>query len=79
MNFMLDQLDSGHRIRVLAIVDVFSRESLALHVGQSIRGYDVVTVLANATLLNGEHYAILHGSDEGRYAPDGWMCNSPQY
>ena len=45
MDFMSDQLSSGHRIRVLTIVDVFTRESLALHVGQSIKGHDVVAAL----------------------------------
>jgi putative transposase len=45
MDFTWDQLASGHRIRVLTIVEIFSRESLALYVGQSIKGYDVVAVL----------------------------------
>ena len=36
MDFMSDQLSTGHWIRVLTIVDNFTRESLALHAGQSI-------------------------------------------
>ena len=42
---MSDQLFSGHTLRVLTIVDNFSRESLALKVGSSLKGDDVVGVL----------------------------------
>ena len=45
MDFMADQLYSGRQIRVLTIVDNFSRESLAIRVGFSLRGDDVVEVL----------------------------------
>ena len=45
MDFVSDQLYSGHQLRVLTIVDNFSRESLALKAGQSLRGDDVVEVL----------------------------------
>ena len=44
MDFMADELFDGRRIRVLTIVDHFSRESLALEVGQSFRGQDVANV-----------------------------------
>jgi putative transposase len=45
MDFMADQLYSGRGLRILTIVDNFSRESLALKVGLSIKGDDVVEVL----------------------------------
>jgi len=45
MDFVSDQLYTGQQIRVLTIVDNYSRESLALKVGRSLRGEDVVTVL----------------------------------
>jgi putative transposase len=45
MDFMSDQLACGHWIRVLTIVDNFTRESLALHASQSITGQHVVEVL----------------------------------
>lgn len=45
MDFVHDQLYSGHKIRVLTIVDIFSRECLALHVGQHLTGSGVVEVL----------------------------------
>ncbi len=45
MDFMADALYSGRQIRVLTIVDNFSRESLAIRVGFSLKGDDVVEVL----------------------------------
>ncbi len=45
MDFVSDQLYDGRRIRVLTLVDNHTRESLALHVGQRVRGQDVVRVL----------------------------------
>ena len=45
LDFMADQLTDGRRFRVLTIVDVFTRECLAVEVGQSLKGTDVVAVL----------------------------------
>jgi putative transposase len=45
MDFVSDQLYNGQQIRVLTIVDNYSRESLALKVGKSLRGEDVAAVL----------------------------------
>ena len=45
LDFMSDQLYSGRPIRVLTIVDNYSRESLALRVGFRLTGDDVVEVL----------------------------------
>jgi putative transposase len=45
MDFMSDQLCCGPRFRLLTIVDNFSRESLAIEVGQRLTGDDVVSVL----------------------------------
>ena len=53
MDFVSDQLFDGRRLRVLTIVDNHTRESLALHVGQRIRGLDVVAVLERLTRDHG--------------------------
>ena len=45
MDFMSDELFDGRRIRLLTIVDNFSRESLANKVAASINGDAVVEVL----------------------------------
>lgn len=44
MDFVSDQLTSGERFRALTIVDVFSREALAIEVGKSLRAENVVDV-----------------------------------
>ena len=74
MDFMSDQLATGHRIRVLTIVDIFTRESLALHVGQSVEGYDVVQVLDQLIRTRGKPKRIQvdNGSEFTCRAMDQW-------
>lgn len=45
MDFMSDELFDGRRIRLLTIVDNFTRESPAIEVDQSLGGHRVVEVL----------------------------------
>lgn len=45
LDFVADQLANGLRFRALTVVDVCTRESLAIEVGQRLRGEHVVTVL----------------------------------
>ena len=45
LDFVADQLTDGRRFRALTIVDVFTRESLAIEVGQALKGTDVMGVL----------------------------------
>ena len=45
MDFMTDELFDGRRIRLLTIVDHFTRESLGIVVGQRLRGSDVADAL----------------------------------
>jgi len=47
MDFLSDQLVNGRRFRILTIIDIYSRECLALISGKSIKGSDVVNVLNN--------------------------------
>jgi putative transposase len=46
LDFVTDQLTDGRRSRALTVVDVFTRESLAIEIGQSLRGENVVHVLS---------------------------------
>lgn len=45
LDFVADQLTNGARLRALTVVDIFSREALAIEVGQRLRAEDVVSVL----------------------------------
>lgn len=50
---MSDQLFTGSKIRLLTIVDNFSKLSPAIGVGYSYKGYDVVNTLEKAVLKYG--------------------------
>jgi len=58
MGFMSDQLFDGRRIRVLTLVDNFSRESLTLEVAQRFRGDDVAEILSQAVRWRGTPQSI---------------------
>jgi putative transposase len=45
LDFVADQLGNGQKFRALTVVDVFSRECLAINVGQRLRGEHVVATL----------------------------------
>ncbi len=58
MDFMAEQLFDGRRLRILTLVDNFSRESLALHVGRRFTGDHVVTILEDVVRVRGIPTAI---------------------
>lgn len=45
MDFVADQLVDGRRFRALTVIDLFTRECLAIDVGQGLGGRDVVAAL----------------------------------
>jgi putative transposase len=45
MGFVADALFDGRKLRALTVVDNYTRESLAIDVGQSLKGDDVVATL----------------------------------
>jgi putative transposase len=45
MDFVADQLADGSKLRMLTVIDIFSREALAIEVGKRLRGEDVVNTL----------------------------------
>ena len=45
MDFVSDQLHYGRRFRALTVIDVFTRECLAIRVGRGLGGADVAAVL----------------------------------
>ena len=59
MDFMADQLFSGGRIRLLTIVDNFSRVSPLIGVGFSYKAHDVVGALDLAVKRHGKPARIL--------------------
>jgi len=45
MDFVADQLHDGRKIRILTVIDVFTRECLATSIGSRLRSEDVVATL----------------------------------
>ena len=45
MDFVADQLADGRRFRALTVIDLFTRECLAIDVGHGLSGRDVVATL----------------------------------
>jgi len=58
MDFVHDQLFDGRKLRILTIVDTFTRLSPAIDVRQSYRGCDVVETLERATAQTGSPKTI---------------------
>ena len=74
MDFVSDALFDGRRLRALTIVDTFTREALAIEVGQSLKGEDVVRVLERITANRGwpETIKVDNGSEFISKALDRW-------
>jgi len=74
MDFVSDQLYNGKRFRTLTIVDTFSRECLAIYVGQAIQGTDVVNVLETLQATRGkpEYIRVDNGPEFISKALDFW-------
>lgn len=52
-DFVMDQTDDGRRLKLLPIVDEYTRECLAIEVARSIEAVDVVKVLARLIAVHG--------------------------
>ena len=53
MDFVADALFDGRRLRALTVVDNYTREGLAIDVGQSLKGEDVVNTLNRIAAYRG--------------------------
>ena len=52
-DFMSDQTENGRKLKLLTVLDEFTRESPAIEVGRSIRAKDVITVLEYLFMVRG--------------------------
>ena len=74
MDFMHDTLADGRKMRVLTVIDVFTRECLALDVRQRFRGVDVAEVLSGLVARHGKPRTIQcdQGTEFTSMAMDHW-------
>jgi putative transposase len=74
MDFVSDALFDGRRIRALTVVDNFTRESLAIELGQGITGEQVVAVMNRITAKRGapQRIRVYNGPEFVSRALDQW-------
>lgn len=74
MDFVADNLFDGRKLRALTVVDQYSRECLAIHVGQRLTGDDVVQVMQHVAFVRGHPKFIKtdNGSEFISKALDKW-------
>jgi putative transposase len=74
MDFVSDALFNGRRFRALTLLDVYSRECLAIHVDVSIRAERVVEIMRSVTSARGtpERIQVDNGSEFVSKALDLW-------
>jgi len=74
LDVVADQLANGQRIRALTVMDVCTRESLAIEVGQRLRSEHVVQTLTRLTAQRGAPKRVFcdHGSEFCSQIVDVW-------
>lgn len=74
LDFVADQLADGRRFRALTVVDVLTRECLAIEAGQTLKGKDVVRVLNRIKGQRGAPKLLFcdNGSEFSSQAMDLW-------
>lgn len=78
LDFVADQLVDGRRFRALTIVDIYTRECLAIQVGQSLKGSDVVRVLQRVSEQRGMPQMLFcdNGSEFSSQVMDLWAYHN---
>ncbi len=76
-DFVSDRTDGGGRLRILNIVDEFTRESLAMEIRRHFTGRDVVAVLAELFAIRGRPRYIRsdNGPEFASKAVKNWLAS----
>jgi putative transposase len=74
-DFVEDQTEAGSKLRILTLIDEFTRQCLAIHVAWSIPAVDVITVVEAAMERYGmpEHIRSDNGPEFIAYAIGDWL------
>jgi putative transposase len=75
MDFVADNLFDGRKLRLLTVVDCYTRQCVAIEVGQRLKGEDVVRVLEQAIRQYGKPITIKsdNGSEFVGKIMDKWL------
>jgi putative transposase len=76
LDFLSDALASGRRLRLLCVLDLFTREALAIEVDVSLPGQRVVAVLERLVATRGAPAELVldNGPELTGWALDGWAA-----
>ncbi|MBU9641770.1 DDE-type integrase/transposase/recombinase [Burkholderia gladioli] len=74
MDFVADQLADGSKFHTLTVVDVFTKEALAIEVGQRLKGEHAVSALNRIAARRGalRHVFVDNGSEFSGRLLDMW-------
>ena len=74
-DFVMDRTRDGRAVRMLAVIDEYTRECLAIRVGRRIRSTDVIVVLAELMVTRGvpEHIRSDNGPEFTAKAVREWL------
>ena len=77
-DFVEDQTERGSKLRMLTLIDEYTRQCLAIHVAWSIRAVDVITVVEAAMARHGKpaHIRSDNGPEFIAYAIGDWLEKS---
>lgn len=75
-DFVAERLINGRKIRILTVIDEYTRECLALRVGYSLKSDDVMDVLSDLFIERGlppDHIRSDNGSEFTAKSIKGWL------
>lgn len=77
LDFVHDQLSNGDKFRALTVVDIFTREAIAIEVGQRLRGEHVAEVLNQLVRQRGAPKYLFadNGAEFTGHIVDLWACH----
>jgi len=75
-DFVEDRTRDGRKLRMLNVVDEFTRECLAIQVGRQFKAADVIDVLSDLFILRGTpgHIRSDNGPEFAAIAVRDWIC-----
>ena len=76
-DFISDRTDNGGKLRILSIIDEYSRECLALHVARKLTAADLIEVMEKLVTQRGApaHIRSDNGSEFVARALQGWLAD----
>ena len=75
-DFIADRTDNGGKLRILTVIDEYSRECLALHVARKLTAYDLIEVMERLVAERGTpaHMRSDNGSEFMARALQEWLA-----